>query len=43
MKRLIFILLVVFVFVVCEKDFDMDKLDNDYLVYINYDKKVDFK
>lgn len=43
MKRLIPILLAVFAFAACEKDPDMDKLDNDYLVYTNYDKKVDFK
>ena len=39
MKRLIPILLAVFAFAACEKDPDMDKLDNDYLVYTNYDKK----
>ena len=43
MKRLIPILLAVFAFAACEKDPDMDKLDNDYLVYTNYDKKADFK
>ena len=32
MKRLIPILLAVFAFAACEKDPDMDKLDNDYLV-----------
>ena len=26
----------------CEKDPDMDKLDNDYLVYTNYDEGTDF-
>ena len=26
----------------CEKDPDTDKLDNDYLVYTNYDKNADF-
>ena len=39
MKRLIPILLAVFAFAACEKDPDMDKLDNDYLVYpyvVNY-------
>ena len=40
MKRLIPILLAVFAFAACEKDPDMDKLDNDYLVYTNYDKKA---
>lgn len=43
MKRLIPILLAVFAFAACEKDPDMDKLDNDYLVYTNYDKKANFK
>lgn len=28
--------------VACEKDPDTDKLDNDYLVYTNYDKGTDF-
>ena len=26
-----------------KNDPDMDKLDNNYLVYTNYDKKADFK
>lgn len=43
MKRLIPLLLAVFAFAACEKDPDMDKLDNDYLVYTNYDKSADFK
>ena len=43
MKRLIPILLAVFAFAACEKDPDMGKLDNNYLVYTNYDKKTDFK
>lgn len=43
MKRLIPILLAVFAFAACEKDPDMDKLDNDYLVYTNYDKQANFK
>lgn len=43
MKKLIPLLLAVFAFAACEKDPDMDKLDNDYLVYTNYDKKADFK
>ena len=43
MKKLIPILLAVFAFAACEKDPDMDKLDNDYLVYTNYDKKANFK
>lgn len=43
MKKLIPILLAVFAFASCEKDPDMDKLDNDYLVYTNYDKQANFK
>ena len=45
MKKFIPLLLAVFAiaFVSCEKDPDMDKLDNNYLVYTNYDKKADFK
>lgn len=43
MKKLIPILLAVFAFASCEKDPDMGKLDNNYLVYTNYDKKADFK
>ena len=43
MKRFIPLLLVLFVFASCEKEPDMDKQDNKYLVYTNYDKKADFK
>ena len=43
MKKLIPILLAVFALSSCEKDPDMGKLDNNYLVYTNYDKKADFK
>ncbi len=43
MKKLIPLLLVVLTFAACEKDPDMDKLDNNYLVYTNYDTKADFK
>ena len=43
MKKLIPILLAVFALASCEKDPDMGKLDNNYLVYTNYDKKADFK
>ena len=45
MKKFIPLLLAVFVVTLasCEKDPDMDKLDNNYLVYTNYDKKADFK
>lgn len=43
-KKLIFSMLVAGVFGItsCEKDPDTDKLDNDYLVYTNYDKGTDF-
>ncbi len=42
MKKLIPILLAVFAFAACEKDPDLNKLDNDYLVYTSYDKSADF-
>lgn len=42
MKRLIPILLVVFALASCEKDADMGQLDNNYLVYTNYDKQAKF-
>ena len=35
MKKLIPILLAVFALASCEKDPDMGKLDNNYLVYLN--------
>lgn len=43
MKKFIPLLLAVFAFASCVKDPNMDKLDNNYLVYTNYDKKADFK
>ena len=45
MKKFIPLLLAVFAVTLasCEKDPDMDKLDNNYLVYTNYDKKANFK
>lgn len=43
MKKFILLLLAVFALSSCEKDPDMDKLDNDYLVYTNYDKQTDFQ
>lgn len=43
MKKLIPILLAVFAFASCEKDPDMGKLDDNYLVYTNYDKQANFK
>ncbi|MBQ8673195.1 MAG: DUF4136 domain-containing protein [Bacteroides sp.] len=43
MKRIVPLLLAVIAFAACEKDPDMGKLDNKYLVYTNYDKKADFK
>lgn len=42
MKRLIPILLAVIAFAACQKDPDLDKLDNDYLVFTNYDQQADF-
>ena len=43
MKKLIPLLLAVFAFTACEKDADTDKLDNNFVVYTNYDKSADFK
>lgn len=43
MKKLIPLLMLVVAFTACEKDPDMGKLDNKYLVYTNYDTKADFK
>lgn len=43
MKKLIPILLAVFAFAACEKEPDMGKLDNEYLVFTNFDKGADFK
>ncbi len=42
MKRLIPLLLAVFALISCEKDPDLDKLDNQYLVYTNYDNAAKF-
>lgn len=42
MKKLIPLLLAVLTFAACEKDPDTDKLDNNYLVYTDYDQKADF-
>ncbi len=42
MKKLIPILLAVFALVSCEKDPDMDKLDNEYLVFTNHDTSAKF-
>lgn len=44
MKKLIPLLAVLLAqaFTACEKDPDMDKLDNRYLVYTNHDPKADF-
>ena len=43
MKKINSYLLAVFALASCEKDPDMGKLDDNYLVYTNYDKKADFK
>ena len=40
MKKLIPILLAVFALASCEKDPDMGKLDDNYLVYTNHDAEV---
>ncbi len=44
MKRVLLLAsFVSLLFASCQKDPDMDKLDNDYLVYTNYDVGTDFK
>lgn len=43
MKRFIPLLLAAFAFTACEKEADLDKLDNNFVVYTNYDKSADFK
>ena len=42
MKKFIPLLLAVFAFVACEQDPNLDKLDDDYMVYTNYDKSFTF-
>ena len=42
MKRTIPILLAALAFTACEKEPDTDKLDNQYMVYTDYDKNCDF-
>lgn len=42
MKKLVPILIAIFAFMACEKDPDLSKLDNEYLVFTNYDKQADF-
>lgn len=42
MKRTIPILLAALAFTACEKEPDTDKLDNQYMVYTDYDKDCDF-
>lgn len=42
MKRLIPILLAAFALMACEKEPDTDKLDNEYMVYTDYDTNFDF-
>lgn len=41
-KLLLFALAVTAIFSSCQKDPDMNKLDNDFAVYTNYDSKADF-
>ena len=42
MKRIIPILMAVFALTACEKEPDTDKLDNNFVVYTNYDKNANF-
>lgn len=43
MKKLIPLLMAVFALTACEKNADTGKLDNDFVVYTNYDKSADFQ
>ncbi|MEG1587443.1 MAG: DUF4136 domain-containing protein [Bacteroidales bacterium] len=43
MKKLFFALFAISLFVACEKDPDLDKVQDEYLVYTNYDKSADFQ
>lgn len=43
MKRFTPLLLAALAFTACEKEADNDKLDNNFVVYTNYDKSADFK
>lgn len=43
MKKLFFLFSAVLAFAACEKEADMDKLDNRYLVYTNHDPQTDFR
>ena len=42
MKRFIYLFIAAFAITPCQKDPDMDDLDNDFLVYTSYDAKADF-
>ena len=41
-KHLLFLPLLALLFAACEQNPDTDKLDDDYLVYTNYDKNADY-
>ena len=41
MKRFIYLFIAAFAITSCQKDPDMDDLDNDFLVYTSYDAKAD--
>lgn len=43
MKKLLLPALAILILASCQKDPDMDKLENNYLVYTNYDSGSDFK
>lgn len=42
MKKLIPLLFAVLLFASCQKDPDLDKLDNDFVVFTNYDRNTNF-
>ena len=41
-NKLLFLPLLTLLFAACEQNPDMEKLDDDYLVYTNYDKEADY-
>lgn len=43
MKKIIPFFLLILLLASCQKDPDMSKLDNDFVVYTNHDSKTDFK
>lgn len=42
MRKIVFVVLTLMAFIACEKDPDLDKVQDDYMVYTQYDKDVNF-